>query len=79
MKCRPSGRQTATIGFRGDAADCLAEAVARWAKAGNRVLVTSRPYGLDGRSSRTWGLPPAPILGLDSPYRRCSSDVGSSV
>lgn len=47
----------------------LAEAVARWTKAGNLVLVTSRPYGLDSRQQQNLGLMPAPILGLDQPLQ----------
>lgn len=43
----------------------FAEAVARWTKAGNRVLVTSRPYGLDSEQERKLALAAAPILGLD--------------
>ena len=45
--------------------DGLADAVARWTKAGNRVLVTSRPYGVDGAQRRKLGLMDAPILSLD--------------
>ena len=47
----------------------LAESVARWTKAGNRVLVTSRPYGLNAEQQRRLALPPAPILGLDQPLQ----------
>ncbi len=43
----------------------LADAVARWTEAGNRVLVTSRPYGLNAEQQRKLALPHAPILGLD--------------
>jgi len=43
----------------------LAEAVASWTEAGNRVLVTSRPYGLNSEQQRKLALSPAPILGLD--------------
>ena len=43
----------------------LPEAVARWTQAGNRVLVTSRPYGLNAEQQRKLGLSHAPILGLD--------------
>jgi hypothetical protein len=47
----------------------LAEAVARWTKAGNRVLVTSRPYGLNAEQQRRLALAHAPILGLDQPLQ----------
>jgi hypothetical protein len=47
----------------------LSEAVARWTKAGNRLLVTSRPYGLDGHQQQRLGLPAVPILGLDPPLQ----------
>jgi hypothetical protein len=43
----------------------LAEATAHWTKAGNRVLVTSRPYGLSSEQQRKLALSHAPILGLD--------------
>lgn len=45
----------------------LAEAVARWSHAGNRVLLTSRPYGLNSEQQRRLGLVHAPILDLDPP------------
>lgn len=47
----------------------LAEGLAYWTKAGNRVLVTSRPYGLSGEQLRRLGLFHAPILGLDQPLQ----------
>jgi formylglycine-generating enzyme required for sulfatase activity len=47
----------------------LADAVARWTGAGNRVLVTSRPYGLNAEQQRKLALPHAPILGLDQPLQ----------
>ena len=43
----------------------LSDAVARWTKAGNRVLVTSRPYGLDAEQQRRLGLNSAAIGSLD--------------
>lgn len=43
----------------------LPEAVARWTQSGNRVLVTSRPYGLNAEQQRKLGLSHALILGLD--------------
>ncbi len=43
----------------------LASAVPSWMKTGNRVLLTSRPYGLGTRESETLGLRQAPIVELD--------------
>lgn len=45
--------------------NALAEGVAYWTRAGNRVLVTSRPYGLTSEQQRRLALAHAPILGLD--------------
>jgi hypothetical protein len=45
--------------------DVLARAVKGWTGAGNRVLVTSRPYGLVGEQQKRLGLEDAPIQGLD--------------
>jgi hypothetical protein len=47
----------------------LAEAVARWTKVGNRVLVTGRPYGLNAEQQRNLALPHGRILGLDQPLQ----------
>ncbi len=47
----------------------LGKAVARWTEAGNRVLVTSRSYGLDDEQQRKLGLTHAPILNLDPPLQ----------
>jgi hypothetical protein len=47
----------------------LSEAIARWTRAGNRLLVTSRPYGLDSHQQGRLGLPVAAILGLDPPLQ----------
>jgi hypothetical protein len=47
----------------------LADAVARWTGAGNRLLVTSRPYGLNAEQQRKLALPHAPILSLDQPLQ----------
>ena len=44
----------------------LSAAVARWDQAGNRVLVTSRPYGLNENQRRGLGLLHAPINALDA-------------
>ncbi len=46
--------------------DALAETVKRWTGAGNRVLVTSRPYGLAGEQQQRLGLEYAPIQGMDA-------------
>ena len=43
----------------------LAAAVKQWTGVGNRVLVTSRPYGLDPRQQRRLGLQHAPIQAMD--------------
>jgi len=40
-----------------------------WLKAGNRVLLTSRPYGLDEAGLRKLGLPQAPLEPLPEPLR----------
>ena len=47
----------------------LAEAVARWTKVGNRVLMTSQPYGLNAEPQRRLALAHAPLLGLDQPLQ----------
>jgi formylglycine-generating enzyme required for sulfatase activity len=39
----------------------LADVLPVWLKAGNRVLLTSRPYGLDEDGLRKLGLPQAPL------------------
>jgi formylglycine-generating enzyme required for sulfatase activity len=39
----------------------LADALPVWLEAGNRVLLTSRPYGLDEEGLRKLGLPQAPL------------------
>ncbi|MFO1113838.1 MAG: hypothetical protein U1E35_08295, partial [Rhodospirillales bacterium] len=39
----------------------LADALPVWLKAGNRVLLTSRPYGLDAGGLHRLGLPPAEL------------------
>ena len=45
--------------------DVLAVAAKRWTGVGNRVLVTSRPYGVDPNRQQRLGLLHAPIQGLD--------------
>jgi len=47
----------------------LADALPVWLKAGNRVLLTSRPYGLDEAGLRKLGLPQAPLEPLPEPLR----------
>ena len=47
----------------------LADALPVWLKAGNRVLLTSRPYGLDEDGLRKLGLPQAPLEPLPEPLR----------
>jgi hypothetical protein len=42
----------------------LADAVAHWRDAGNRVLVTRRPYGLTDAQQTQLNLPPAPLAAL---------------
>ena len=45
--------------------DALTKALKRWTEAGNRVLLTSRPYGLEGSGPKKLGLESAPIQGMD--------------
>lgn len=47
----------------------LADALPVWLRAGNRVLLTSRPYGLDEEGHRKLGLPQAPIEPLPGPLQ----------
>ncbi|MGA8759211.1 MAG: hypothetical protein WB611_23455 [Stellaceae bacterium] len=47
----------------------LADALPAWLKVGNRVLLTSRPYGLDEDGLRKLGLPQAPLEPLPRPLR----------
>lgn len=44
----------------------LAASLASWCEAGNRVLITSRPYGLDEAELRRLGLAQARLASLDS-------------
>ncbi|MEO8497560.1 MAG: DUF4062 domain-containing protein, partial [Planctomycetota bacterium] len=48
----------------------LSEAVAGWTAQGNRLLVTSRPYGLDEAERQRLGLPHAPIDDLPRSLQR---------
>ena len=43
----------------------LAGAVPQWTERGNRVLVTSRPYGLNAAEARRLGVAAAPLQALD--------------
>jgi formylglycine-generating enzyme required for sulfatase activity len=47
----------------------LANAMTAWTAAGNRALVTSRPYGLTAADVRALGLPEAPLLDLETPLQ----------
>jgi hypothetical protein len=47
----------------------LADALPAWLKAGNRVLLTSRPYGLGEDGLRKLGLPQAPLEPLPQPLQ----------
>ncbi|MGZ9071296.1 MAG: NACHT domain-containing protein, partial [Allosphingosinicella sp.] len=47
----------------------LADALPDWLKAGNRVLLTSRPYGLDRAGLHRLGLPSAPLEPLPEPMQ----------
>jgi len=47
----------------------LADALPAWLKAGNRVLLTSRPYGLDEEDRRRLALPVAELLELPDPLQ----------
>ena len=47
----------------------LANALPTWLKAGNRVLLTSRPYGLDEGGLRKLDLPQAPLELLPEPLQ----------
>ena len=57
----------------------LADALPDWQKAGNRILLTSRPYGLDEAGLHRLGLPSALRSNrYRSPCRICSSPAGST-
>jgi hypothetical protein len=56
----------------------LADALPQWDKAGDRVLLTSRPYGLDEVGLARLGLPRAPLKPCRSCSRTCSSPAGST-
>ena len=47
----------------------LADALPAWRKAGNRMLLTSRPYGLDEAGLHRLGLPSAPLEPLPQPLQ----------
>ncbi|MDS4022682.1 MAG: SUMF1/EgtB/PvdO family nonheme iron enzyme [Candidatus Competibacter sp.] len=48
----------------------LADALPEWLKAGNRVLLTSRPYGLDDTDRRSLNLPQAELGELPEPLQK---------
>jgi formylglycine-generating enzyme required for sulfatase activity len=48
----------------------LEDAVPRWTKQGNRLLVTSRPYGLPSNEVAKLSLPVAPLQPLVEPLQR---------
>jgi formylglycine-generating enzyme required for sulfatase activity len=58
----PADRRAALLG-------ALADVRKTWTKAGNRLLVTSRPYGLNESDMRHLGLPHAPIQPLVDPLQ----------
>ena len=47
----------------------LADAIAHWQQSGNRVLVTSRPYGLSDAQQSQLKLPHAPVADLSKPLQ----------
>jgi len=47
----------------------LADALPHWERAGNRTLLTSRPYGLDAPGLSKLGLPTAPLEPLPEPLQ----------
>lgn len=47
----------------------LADALPGWGEAGNRTLLTSRPYGLDAAGLARLGLPTAPLEPLPGPLQ----------
>lgn len=49
---------------RGNLLSGLAQALPHWQRSGNRVLLTSRPYGIEDAARRQLGLAQADILGL---------------
>jgi len=48
----------------------LADALPHWHQAGNRILLTSRPYGLDEGGLARLGLPRAPLEPLPKPLQK---------
>jgi hypothetical protein len=62
-------RAGATVYPRDQLLTGLADALPIWLKAGNRVLLTSRPYGLDEDGLRKLGLPQAPLEPLPQPLQ----------
>ena len=62
-------RDSATVYPRDLLLTGLADALPVWLKAGNRVLLTSRPCGLDEDGLRKLGLPQAPLEPLPEPLQ----------
>jgi hypothetical protein len=62
-------RDGATVYPRDLLLTALADALPVWLKDGNRVLLTSRPYGLDEGGLRRLGLPQAPLDPLPRPLQ----------
>jgi formylglycine-generating enzyme required for sulfatase activity len=62
-------REGATVYPRDLLLTGLANALPVWLKAGNRVLLTSRPYGLDEDGLRKLRLPQAPLEPLPEPLQ----------
>ncbi len=62
-------RDRATVYPRDLLLSGLADALPAWLKAGNRILLTSRPYGLDETGVHRLGLPNAPLEPLPEPLQ----------
>jgi hypothetical protein len=52
----------------------LASAVQKWRQQGNRILITSRPYGLQPEEVKRLDLPEAPLTALDDPLQKLLVD-----
>ncbi len=55
----------------------LTDALPEWLKAGNRVLLTSRPYGLDDADRWSLNLPQAELENCLNRCKRLSSAAGT--
>ena len=62
-------RNGATVYPRALLLSGLADALPVWEAAGNRTLLTSRPYGLDEAGLARLGLPRAPLEPLPRPLQ----------